>query len=102
MLRHPVHAALPEPHRHGTGDEADIEPMLRLALALPGPASMRYPKANLESVSRPDNRITALEVGKAEVFDWGHDGCFVVFGTLLSNCRCRGQAAQARTSYRSD
>ncbi len=68
------------------GDEADVEPMLRFSLEVNGPASMRYPKANLETVTRPDNRITAIEAGKAEVLDWGHDGCFVAFGTLLSNC----------------
>jgi 1-deoxy-D-xylulose-5-phosphate synthase len=68
------------------GDGDDVEPMLRLALAQPGPVSMRYPKANLETVARPDGRVTPVEVGKAEVLDWGHDGCFVAFGTLLSNC----------------
>jgi 1-deoxy-D-xylulose-5-phosphate synthase len=68
------------------GDEADVEPMLRLALAQPGPVSMRYPKANLEAVARPEGRSTPVAIGKAEVLDWGHDGCFIVFGTLLANC----------------
>jgi 1-deoxy-D-xylulose-5-phosphate synthase len=68
------------------GDESDVEPMLRHALTLPGPASMRYPKANLETVARPAGRLQLLETGKAEVLDWGHDGCFVAFGTLLTNC----------------
>ena len=34
------------------GDELDVAPMLRFALAHDGPASLRYPKANLEKVER--------------------------------------------------
>jgi 1-deoxy-D-xylulose-5-phosphate synthase len=60
--------------------------MLWLALAQPGPVSMRYPKASLEAVARPEGRSTPVAIGKAEVLDWGHDGCFIVFGTLLANC----------------
>jgi 1-deoxy-D-xylulose-5-phosphate synthase len=68
------------------GDEADVEPMLRHALTLPGPASVRYPKANLEAVPRPAGRVQPIATGRAEVLDWGEDGCFVAFGTLLTNC----------------
>ena len=67
------------------GDEADVRPMLDLALKHPGPISMRYPKTNLERVERPGG-FAEVEMGKAEVLDWGEDGCFVAFGTLLSNC----------------
>ena len=67
------------------GDELDTQPMLTHALAHPGPIGMRYPKTNLERVERP-NGFTPIEPGKAEVIDWGEDGCFVAFGTLLSNC----------------
>jgi 1-deoxy-D-xylulose-5-phosphate synthase len=67
------------------GDEADVQPMLDLALGHTGPISMRYPKANLERAERP-NGFSPVEVGKAEVIEWGEDGCFVAFGTLLSNC----------------
>ncbi|MBY0513646.1 MAG: 1-deoxy-D-xylulose-5-phosphate synthase [Gemmataceae bacterium] len=67
------------------GDEADVQPMLKLALKHPGPISIRYPKANLDKVDRP-NGVTPLELGKAEVIEWGEDGCFVAFGTLLANC----------------
>ena len=62
------------------GDEADVEPMLRFMLAHSGPTSMRYPKANLEKIERA---VTPVELGKAEVIDWGDDGAFIVFGTLL-------------------
>jgi len=67
------------------GDEADVQPMLALALRHPGPISLRYPKVSLERVERADD-FAPVELGKAEVIDWGEDGCFVAFGTLLSSC----------------
>lgn len=62
------------------GDEQDIVPMLRLALKHPGPIAMRYPKANLESMARPKMPV---EVGKAEVYEWGTDGGIIAYGTLF-------------------
>src|SRR5438128_6626148 len=56
------------------GDEADVGPMLRFALGHAGPVSMRYPKANLERVDRP---ATPVELGTAEVVEWGEDVCLV-------------------------
>jgi 1-deoxy-D-xylulose-5-phosphate synthase len=75
------------------GDELDMAPMLRFALAHTGPAAMRYPKANLERVER---QAAPLELGQAEVLEWGDDVCLVAYGTLLSNCvkaadRLRGE-----------
>lgn len=67
------------------GDESDVAPMLRFALKSISPISLRYPKANLENVERA-NPTPALELGKSEVISWGEDGCFIAFGTLLSNC----------------
>jgi 1-deoxy-D-xylulose-5-phosphate synthase len=67
------------------GDESDVKPMLQLALKHRGPIGMRYPKAGLEQVVRPDG-FADVELGRAEVVEWGEDGCFVAFGTLLSNC----------------
>ena len=67
------------------GDEADAQPMLKFALKHTGPISMRYPKVNLEKVDRTAP-VPPIELGKAEVIEWGEDGCFVAFGTLLSNC----------------
>lgn len=67
------------------GDEADAVPMLKFALAHNGPISLRYPKANLDKVERAEPHAP-IEMGKAEVIEWGEDGCFVAFGTLLSNC----------------
>jgi 1-deoxy-D-xylulose-5-phosphate synthase len=65
------------------GDELDVGPMLRLALANPGPAALRYPKANLEKVERP---LAPLELGGAEVHEWGEDVLFVAYGSLFPNC----------------
>jgi len=65
------------------GDEADVAPMLRWALQQSFPVSMRYPKANLERLDRDPQPI---ELGRAEVIDWGEDGCFIACGTLLSTC----------------
>jgi 1-deoxy-D-xylulose-5-phosphate synthase len=67
------------------GDEQDLAPMLKLALAHNGPISIRYPKTNLDVIDRP-NGFQPVELGKAEVIEWGEDGCFIAFGTLLSNC----------------
>jgi 1-deoxy-D-xylulose-5-phosphate synthase len=65
------------------GDEQDVAPMLRFALGYNGPASLRYPKANLEKIERA---VTPIELGQAEVLDWGDDVILVAYGTLLSAC----------------
>ncbi len=65
------------------GDEQDLAPMLRFALAHNGPTSMRYPKANLEKV---DRAVMPLELGQAEVFEWGEDGMLIAYGTLFPTC----------------
>jgi 1-deoxy-D-xylulose-5-phosphate synthase len=65
------------------GDEHDVAPMLRWALAHDGPAALRYPKANLERVERS---VAPVELGQAEVHDWGADGAFVVYGSLFPTC----------------
>ena len=44
---------------------------------------MRYPKANLEKVERG---ITPVELGQAEILEWGADGAIIVFGSLLPTC----------------
>jgi 1-deoxy-D-xylulose-5-phosphate synthase len=65
------------------GDELDVAPMLRFALGHDGPASLRYPKASLEQVERG---VAPIELGKAEVYDWGTDGVFVAYGSLFPAC----------------
>jgi 1-deoxy-D-xylulose-5-phosphate synthase len=65
------------------GDEQDVASMLKFALAHDGPISMRYPKANLETVERVP---APIEMGKAEVIDWGEDGAIIAFGSLMPAC----------------
>jgi len=65
------------------GDELDVAPMLSFALAHDGPASLRYPKANLEKVERP---FAQVELGLAEVYEWGNDAVFIAYGTLFATC----------------
>lgn len=74
------------------GDEMDVAPMLRFALEHSGPASMRYPKASLEQVERA---LAPMDLGQAEVFEWGSDAMFVVFGSLFPTAvRAAGQLRQ--------
>src|SRR5581483_4313914 len=65
------------------GDELDVAPMLQFALSHNGPASLRYPKANLEKIERG---AVPVELGQAEVFEWGSDGIFFAFGSLFPTC----------------
>src|SRR5262245_41565957 len=65
------------------GDELDVAPMLRFALEHDGPASLRYPKASLEKVER---RPTPLELGQAEIHEWGGDAVFIAYGSLFPTC----------------
>ncbi len=62
------------------GDEMDVGLMLRFALQQKSPCSIRCPKASLEKIERD---FSDIEFGRAEVIDWGEDGAFVVFGSLL-------------------
>jgi len=75
------------------GDELDLAPMLRFALEHAGPAALRYPKANLEKVERG---LAPIELGQAEIFEWGSDAIFIAYGSLFPTCvkaaeRLRGQ-----------
>jgi 1-deoxy-D-xylulose-5-phosphate synthase len=65
------------------GDQADVAPMLRFALAQEGPSSIRYPKANLEEVERG---VAPVELGQSEVHEWGDDAIFIAFGSLFPSC----------------
>jgi 1-deoxy-D-xylulose-5-phosphate synthase len=65
------------------GDERDLPAMMKWAVRHNAPTAIRYPKANLETVERP---AAAIDLGKAEVYEWGEDGCFVAYGTLFPAC----------------
>jgi 1-deoxy-D-xylulose-5-phosphate synthase len=65
------------------GDGQDVGLMLDFALALDAPASIRYPKCNVETVERA---VAPVELGRSEVIEWGTDGTFIAFGALLGRC----------------
>jgi 1-deoxy-D-xylulose-5-phosphate synthase len=65
------------------GDEGDLAKMLEFALAHDAPVSIRYPKAAVEKVAE---RRAPIELGRAEVLQWGSDGMLIACGTLLGNC----------------
>jgi 1-deoxy-D-xylulose-5-phosphate synthase len=65
------------------GDELDVVPMLRFALAQTSPAALRYPKASLERVERG---LSPVQLGQAEVYDWGDDAMLIAYGALFPTC----------------
>jgi 1-deoxy-D-xylulose-5-phosphate synthase len=65
------------------GDEWDVAPMLRFALSHAGPAALRYPKTGLEKVERA---AAPVELGQAEVYEWGEDALLVAYGSLFPTC----------------
>ena len=65
------------------GDAKDVAPMLDFALHRDGPTSIRYPKANLETIEREPQPI---ELGQAEILEWETDGIFLACGTLVGTC----------------
>ena len=49
--------------------------------------TIRYPKANLERVERETaDTVTDGASAKRKFIEWGEDGCFIAFGTLVTNC----------------
>jgi 1-deoxy-D-xylulose-5-phosphate synthase len=65
------------------GDERDVAPMLDFSLEFAGPVSIRYPKANMESIER---NFEPIRLGRAEVHSWGADGTLIACGTLFGSC----------------
>jgi 1-deoxy-D-xylulose-5-phosphate synthase len=65
------------------GDAADVAPMIDWALNHDGPVAIRYPKTGAKLLERP---ASPIELGKAEVLEWGTDGMFLACGTLLDAC----------------
>jgi 1-deoxy-D-xylulose-5-phosphate synthase len=65
------------------GDEKDVAPMLDFALQHDAPTSIRYPKANLETIERD---VQPIELGQAEILEWETDGMLLAFGTLVGHC----------------
>ncbi len=65
------------------GDEKDVAPMIDFALAQDSPVSIRYPKANLETIER---EAQPIELGQSEILEWETDGMFLACGTLVGTC----------------
>jgi 1-deoxy-D-xylulose-5-phosphate synthase len=65
------------------GDEDDLVGMLDLALRHDAPCSLRYPKAPVQQLS---GRRAPVELGRAEVLDWGGDVCIIGCGSLVPTC----------------
>lgn len=63
------------------GDEQDVAPMLDFALSHDSPTAVRYPKTGADLVERS---VAPLELGQAEIFEWGHDGMIVAFGATFA------------------
>lgn len=62
------------------GDSLDVAPMLDFALTFNGPCGIRYPKTTAERIERDP---TPIELGKAEIVEWGLDGILMAFGAML-------------------
>ena len=58
--------------------------MIEFSLGHDQPTSIRYPKSGVESFTRA---FAPIELGKADVMEWGVDGAIIACGTLLSECR---------------
>ena len=64
------------------GDANDLGAMLDFALQHDGPTSMRYPKDTASEIKRS---LQTVELGKAEVLNWGQDGNVLCAGTPLAS-----------------
>jgi len=65
------------------GDAADLAAMLDFGLEHDSPFAIRFPKATAETA---DRKLPPIELGRAEVLEWGTDGVIVACGTLLGEC----------------
>ncbi len=62
-------------------NEAELQPMLELALSLNSPAAIRYPRGS--SNGRHGEPLAPLYHGKAEVLRWGSDVAVLAYGTAV-------------------
>ena len=75
------------------GDAHDLAAMVDFALRHNAPCAIRYPKSPADLV--PGNR-QPLDLGTAEILQWGEDGLILCCGALLTCC------LQAAESLRND
>ena len=62
------------------GDSHDLEPMVRFAAGLNGPAAIRYPKTTASRIARAH---LPIELGRAETLRTGRDGVIAACGEPL-------------------
>ena len=67
-------------------DEEELRHMLATAIALPGPAAVRYPRGAGLGVELPDS-FEQLPVGKAEVLQEGGSIAFLAVGTMVEQVK---------------
>ena len=65
------------------GDAYDLEGMLEFSLQHDAPCSLRYPKTK---ASRIERSRSPIELGAAEIIEWGEDGVILCAGTQLDAC----------------
>ena len=65
------------------GDAHDLEGMLEFSLQHDAPCSLRYPKTK---ASRIEGSRSPIELGAAEIIEWGEDGVILCAGTQLEAC----------------
>ncbi len=65
------------------GDAKDIAPMFAFALEHTSPVSIRYPRANLDTIER---EVQPVELGQAEILEWETDGMFLACGAMVGAC----------------
>ncbi|QDU63129.1 1-deoxy-D-xylulose-5-phosphate synthase [Planctomycetes bacterium Pan216] len=75
------------------GDASDVQPMLEFALKQDCPVSLRYPKAAPAQIERA---ACPIEMGQAEVYEWGTDGCIIAIGSMF------GEAVEAAEILREE
>lgn len=63
-------------------DEAELQFMLKTAIEYPGPASIRYPKAEGIGVPLPQE-LNSLPIGKAELLKEGDDVLILAIGSMV-------------------
>jgi 1-deoxy-D-xylulose-5-phosphate synthase len=64
-------------------DGEELAAMLQFALALPGPAAIRYPRGEAPTALRSEDRRTPIELGRAEILRRGRDGAIVAYGHMV-------------------
>jgi 1-deoxy-D-xylulose-5-phosphate synthase len=57
--------------------------MFAFALSQTSPVSLRYPRANLDTIER---EVQPIELGQAEILEWETDGMLLACGAMVGTC----------------